>query len=136
LFHHRVCNKKDSGGAWGHLPADTLCGEVKSNLGGSNSYAHLQRPKSWMKSRQKVLGVFRLAIHGLALRFLFLQTHATSHSFYNSVTVHCKGGKPERKPFPLPYGLRNPYRNLNPEQDYAQKPQRNCTFMNWASRQL
>jgi hypothetical protein len=27
----------------------------------------------------------------LWLRFLFLQTHATSHSFYSSVTVHCKG---------------------------------------------
>jgi hypothetical protein len=22
-----------------------------------------------------------------------------------------KGGKPERKPYPLPYGFRNPYRN-------------------------
>jgi hypothetical protein len=29
-----------------------------------------------------------------------------------------------------PYGLRNAYRN---SQDYAQKPQRNCTFMNTAS---
>jgi hypothetical protein len=36
---------------------------------------------------------------------------------------------------PLFYGLRNPYRNLKSEnsQDYAQKPQRNCTFMNSAS---
>jgi hypothetical protein len=25
------------------------------------------------------------------------------------------GGKPDRKPCPLPYGLRNPYRNLKPE---------------------
>ena len=34
-----------------------------------------------------------------------------------------------------PYGLRNPYRSLKSEtsQDYAQKPQRNCTFMNSAS---
>ena len=33
------------------------------------------------------------------------------------------------------YSLRNPYRNLKSEnsQDYAQKPQRNCTFMNSAS---
>jgi hypothetical protein len=36
-----------------------------------------------------------------------------------------KGGKPYRKPYPLPYGLRNPYRMLKSEssQDYAQKPQ-------------
>ncbi|MFN9897317.1 MAG: hypothetical protein ACK55Z_00710, partial [bacterium] len=44
------------------------------------------------------LGVFLLAIHShldsFALRFLFLQPHATSYSFYSSVTVHCrKGGK-------------------------------------------
>jgi len=32
-----------------------------------------------------------------------------------------KGGKPDRNPYPLPYGLRNPYRNLSSEnsQDYA-----------------
>jgi hypothetical protein len=43
-----------------------------------------------------------------------------------------KGGKPDRKPYPLPYGLRNPYRNLKSEnsQDYAQIPQENFTFMN------
>ncbi len=40
-------------------------------------------------------------------------------------TVKEKGGKPDRKPYPLPYGLRNPYRNLKSEnsQDYAHKPQ-------------
>jgi hypothetical protein len=40
-------------------------------------------------------------------------------------TVKQKGGKYDRKPYPLPYGLRNPYRNLKSEnsQDYAQKPQ-------------
>ncbi len=34
-----------------------------------------------------------------------------------------KRGKPDRKPYPLPHGLRNPYRNLKYEnsQDYAQK---------------
>jgi hypothetical protein len=41
-------------------------------------------------------------------------------------TVKKKGGKPARKPHPLPYGLRNSYRNLKSEnsQDYAQKLQR------------
>ncbi len=45
-------------------------------------------------------------------------------------TVKEKGGKPDRKPYPLPYGLRNPYRNLKSEnsQDYAQKPPKNCTY--------
>jgi hypothetical protein len=50
-------------------------------------------------------------------------------------TVKEKEGKPKKRPNPLPYGLRNPYRNLKSEnsQDYAQKPQRNCKFMNSAS---
>jgi hypothetical protein len=50
-------------------------------------------------------------------------------------TVKGKGVKSDKKPYRLPYGLRNPYRNLKSEksQDYAQKPQRNCTFMNLAS---
>jgi hypothetical protein len=45
--------------------------------------------------------------------------------------VKKKGGQPDRKPYPLPYGLRNPYRNLKSEnsQDYAQKPQQNCMFI-------
>jgi hypothetical protein len=47
--------------------------------------------------------------------------------FYSKVAVHCtvkeKGGKPDRKPYALLYGLRNPYRNLKSEnsQDFAQK---------------
>jgi hypothetical protein len=51
-------------------------------------------------------------------------------------TVKEKGGKPpDRKPYPLPFGLSNPYRNVKSEnsQEYAQKPQQNCTFMNSAS---
>ncbi len=43
----------------------------------------------------KVLRVFLLSIHShlysFVLRFPFLQTHATSYSFYSLVTVHCKG---------------------------------------------
>jgi hypothetical protein len=40
-------------------------------------------------------------------------------------TVKEKGGQSDRKPYPLPYGSRNPYRSLKSEnsQDYAQKPQ-------------
>jgi hypothetical protein len=49
-------------------------------------------------------------------------------------TLKEKGGKPDRKPYPLAYGSRNPYRNLKSEnsQDYAQNHQRNCAFMNLA----
>jgi hypothetical protein len=50
-------------------------------------------------------------------------------------TVKEKWGKPDRKLYPLLYGLWNPYKSLKSEnsQDYAQKPQRNCTFMDSAS---
>jgi hypothetical protein len=36
-------------------------------------------------------------------------------------TVKEKGGKPDGKPYPLPYGIINPYRNLKSEnsQDYT-----------------
>ncbi len=46
--------------------------------------------------------------------FLFFQTRTTSFSFFSALmyTVKEKGGKPERTQLPLPYGLRNPYRNL------------------------
>ncbi len=48
-----------------------------------------------------------------------------------------KGGKPDRKPYPLPYDLRNPYRNIKSNsQDCAQKPQRNCTFMKLPSLEM
>jgi hypothetical protein len=81
----------------------------------------------------RVLRVFLLVIHShldsFALRFLFLQTHATSYSFCKAV------GKPDRKQYPLPYGLSNPYRNQKSEnsQDYTQKPQHDLAFMNSAS---
>jgi hypothetical protein len=76
------------------------------------------------KITTKVFRVILLVLHShlysFALRFLFLQIHATSYSF-------CKEERriTDRKPYPLPYGLRNPYRNLKSEnsQDYAQKPQ-------------
>jgi hypothetical protein len=58
--------------------------------------------------QKKVLKVFLLAIqshfYNFALRFLFLQTHATSYSFYSALlyTVKEKGGTPDREPHPLP----------------------------------
>ncbi len=86
----------------------------------------------------KVLRVILLAtvlidshLYSFALRFMFLQTHATSTYFFKltqksltyfyrftvSVTIHVKkkGGKPDRKPFQIPYDLRNLYKNLKSE---------------------
>ncbi len=82
----------------------------------------------------KALRVFLLAIHShlysFALRFIFLQTHATSYSFYSLATLHCKGER-TIKPYPLPFGLRNLKSENSPE--YAKKPQRNCASMNSVS---
>jgi hypothetical protein len=35
--------------------------------------------------------VIRSHLYRFAFRFLFLENHSTSYSFYSSVTVHCKG---------------------------------------------
>jgi hypothetical protein len=85
------------------------------------------------------------------LSFLFLQIHETSYSFFKLTdpptvflltppltffsSIKEKGGKFDRKPYPLPHGLRKPEINLKSEnsQYYAQKPPGNCTFMNSAS---
>ncbi len=77
------------------------------------------RPNSWTQFRQKSKEFSSLlftVICSFALRFLFLQTHATSYSFLNWLlyTVNEKGGKTYRKPYPR-YGLSNPYRNLKSE---------------------
>ncbi len=85
----------------------------------------------------KVLLAIHSHLFSLALRFLFLQTHTTSYSFYRSTTVHCIGerNKPDRKSYHVFNDLRNPYRNLKSEnsRDFAKKPQRNWTFMNSTS---
>jgi hypothetical protein len=49
-----------------------------------------------------------------------------------------KGRKTDIKLYPLPFGLKKPYINLKSEnsQDYAQKPQRICMFMNSASGRI
>ncbi len=91
----------------------------------------------------KVLRFFLFAIHShlysFALRFPFIKLtqHLTVSTVQLLYTLKEKGGKPDRKPYPLHYGLRNLYRNLKSEnyQDYAQKPQQNCTVMNSASVQ-
>ncbi len=87
----------------------------------------VQRPNSWTKS-------FLLGIHSHLYRFDLTPPLSVSRGQL-LYTVNEKGGKPDKKTIPLPYGLINPYRNLMSEnsQDYAQIPQRNCTFMSSAS---
>jgi hypothetical protein len=63
----------------------------------------VQRPNSLTESRQKSSKFSSLLFTvtsycSFALKFLFLQTTATSYSFYNSVTLHCKGER--RKTLP------------------------------------
>jgi hypothetical protein len=53
-------------------------------------------------------------LNSSALRFIFLQTAATSY-FKLQYTVKEKGRKPDRAPYPLPHGVRNLYRNLKSE---------------------
>jgi hypothetical protein len=67
----------------------------------------------------QVLIVFLLVVHSLEIYI-----SSNSHNLF-TVSVLEKGGKPERKPYPLPYGVRIPYRDLKSDnsQDYAQKPQ-------------
>ncbi len=96
------------------------------------------RLNSWAKSRQKSSLLFAVTSTALPWDFYFFKltqplTFSTVQLLY---TVKEKRGKPGRKPYPLPWGLINPYKNLKSEnsQDYAQKPQRNCKFMNLASR--
>jgi hypothetical protein len=103
----------------------------------STSHANptsVQRHEFLDKNQDKSLKSFppcysQSPVYSFALRFLFLRNHATSYSFYR------KKGENLKKTNPLPYGLRNTYRNLKSEnsQDYAQRPQRTCKFMNSAS---
>jgi hypothetical protein len=93
-----------------------------------------QRPNSWTKASQKCIEfsslLFTVTSTALPWDFSFFKLAQPL-----TVSIKEKGGKPNRKPHRLPYGLRNPGRNLKSEnsQDYAQKPQWNCTFMNSAS---
>jgi hypothetical protein len=89
--------------------------------------------------RTKVLRVFHVAIHRHLYSFAFeISISSNSRNLlrflqftefsYRAVTVKETRGKPDRKPYPLFYGLKNPYSNLKSEnsQDYPQKPQQNC----------
>ncbi len=92
------------------------------------------RPNSWTKSRQNSyeFSSLLLIVTSTALPWDFYFFKLTQPL---TVSVREQGGKLDRNPYPLLYGFRNPYKNLKSEnsQDYAQKTQWNCTFMNSAS---
>ncbi len=83
----------------------------------------------------KGLRVFLLSFHPLQLCLeIFISSNSRNLLHISTVqllyTVQEKGEKPDGKPYLLPYGLRNPRRNLKfTTRDYSQKFQRNCTFM-------
>jgi hypothetical protein len=86
----------------------------------------------------KVLRVFLLDIYNHHYSFcleIYISSNSRNLLQFLQYTVKDQRGKSDRKPFSLPYGLRNPNRNLKSEncQDYDQKHQQNCTFMNSAS---
>ncbi len=72
-----------------------------------NRVAETSKAECLDEIQTKVLRVFLLAVYSLlcsyALRFLFLQTHATSYSFHSSLQyiVKEKEGQPDRKPYPI-----------------------------------
>ncbi len=96
---------------------------------------NVQRPNSLKGSRQK-----SEKFYSLLLLHSNLYSFAWDFYFFKitqplTVSVKEKGGNLDRKPYPPPYGIRNPDRNLKSVnyQDYAQIPQRDFAFMNSAS---
>ncbi len=69
----------------------------------------------------------------LCLKISSSSNSRTVQLLYN---VKEKGWKPDRKPYPIPYGLRNPYRNLKSESSKVmpRNLKWNCMFMNLASK--
>ncbi len=92
--------------------------------------------KSLQKSEEFSSLLFTVTATALPWDFYFfkLTQPLTVSSVHLLYTVKEKGGNHNRKPYPLPCGLRNIYRNLKSEnsQDYAKKPERTC-LMNSAS---
>jgi hypothetical protein len=78
----------------------------------------------------KIFKVFLIAIYSYLYTLqlcleISISSNSRNLSQFLLYTVKEKGGKPDRKPYLLSYGLRNPYRNLKPEnsQDYSQRHQ-------------
>ncbi len=91
----------------------------------------VQRPNSWTNPRQKSweFSFLLFTITSTDLPWYFYFFKLTQPLTVSTVQLQLlyivkeKGGKPDRKLYTLPYGLRNPYRNLKYEnsQNEAQK---------------
>jgi hypothetical protein len=93
-------------------------------------YQSLNSPEAELdKIQTKVLLAIHSHLDSFALSFPFLQTHATSHSFYTALlySVHRTGEWRKTWYKTTPSSLWFQKSEQKP-QDYAQKPQRNCTF--------
>jgi hypothetical protein len=89
----------------------------------------LQRPNSWTKSKEfSSQAPLQLCLE------IFISSNSRNLLLFSTVKLLYTVKEKGRKPYSLPYVIRNPYRNLKSEnsQDYAQKPQQSCTFMNSA----
>jgi hypothetical protein len=76
---------------------------------------------NWDKSLKSFSSLlFTVKIYSFALRFFLKSRNLLQLAGLLSI-VKEKEGKPDGKPYPFPYGLRNPYRNLKSEnsQDYG-----------------
>ncbi len=102
----------------------------------------LNEPTAWVFSAEakfldeiqtKFLGIFLLAIHShlysFALKYFYLFKLTQPLTVFTVQLLYTV------KRYPFPFGLQNSNWNLKPEnsQDYVQKPQLTCTFMNSAS---
>ncbi len=98
----------------------------------------LLRQNSWTKSKWNSSEFFSLQTQSSLQFCLEISFSSNSRNLLQFLQFSCctlYRRKPDRKRYPFPIGLRNIYWNLKPEnsQDYAQKPQQNCMFMNSAS---
>jgi hypothetical protein len=89
----------------------------------------------WDKIQTKVLRVFLVTVTQQLCLEIYISSNSHNLLCISTVqllyTIKEKGGKPDRKPCPVPFVIRNPHRNLKSEncQHYAQKPQRNCSWI-------
>ncbi len=92
----RVCGRKSRSG-FGRRGRRQPVSREPSPTGPRQGLRGLPEAEFLDEIQTKVLWVFLLSIYSFlysfALRFLFLQIHETSYSFYSSTTVHCKGEK-------------------------------------------
>jgi hypothetical protein len=95
---------------WSQQVATPKLGDARSKIFKMRrSYCRSERISYRGRNPHKILKSFHHCfysqshlLYNFALRFIFLQIHATSYSFQSN-TIKETGGKPDRKPYPLPH---------------------------------